>query len=147
LTTSPLMLLAHPIGGRRRTSTELVAKARSPARHGCPLPRWAAAARTTWVSPGFKRLAGVDILDVPYKGGGQALTDLLGGQVGLSLIVAGNGIKHARAGKLVALAVTSRDAQRGSARCAKFCGERLSRVRAGELVRDPGASGHARGGG
>ena len=52
-------------------------------------------------------MAGVDILDVPYKGGGQALTDLLGGQVGLSLIVAGNEIKHANAGKLVALAVTS----------------------------------------
>jgi tripartite-type tricarboxylate transporter receptor subunit TctC len=44
---------------------------------------------------------------VPYKCGGQALVDLLGGQVNLSLIVAGNGIKHARAGKLIALAVTS----------------------------------------
>ena len=52
-------------------------------------------------------MAGIDVLDVPYKGGGQALADTLGGQVDLSLIVAGNGIKHAKAGKLVALAVTS----------------------------------------
>jgi tripartite-type tricarboxylate transporter receptor subunit TctC len=55
----------------------------------------------------FKRMAGIELIDVPYKGGGQALVDLLGGQVQLSLIVAGNGIKHAKAGKLVPLAITS----------------------------------------
>ena len=52
-------------------------------------------------------MAGIDVLDVPYKGGGQALADNLAGQINLSLIVAGNGIRHAQAGKLVALAVTS----------------------------------------
>ncbi len=52
-------------------------------------------------------MAGIEMIDVPYKGGGQALVDLLGGQVNLSFVVAGNGIKQAKAGKLVALAVTS----------------------------------------
>ena len=105
LTTSPLMLLAHPSVGVSNIG-ELVAKARSQpgklsfASLGTSSPHYLGFA---W----FKRLADVDILDVPYKGGGQALTDLLGGQVSLSLIVAGNGIKHAKAGKLVALAVTS----------------------------------------
>ncbi len=105
LTTSPLMLLAHPSVGVGSIG-ELVTKARNEpgklsfASLGGSSPHHLGFA---W----FKRMAGADILDVPYKGGGQALTDLLGGQVSLSLIVAGNGIKHAKAGKLVALAVTS----------------------------------------
>lgn len=105
LTTSPLMLVAHPSAGMR-TLGDLVAQARSQpgrlsfASLGTSSPHYLG---FEW----FKRMAGIDIIDVPYKGGGQALVDLLGGQVNLSLIVAGNGIKHARAGKLVALAVTS----------------------------------------
>jgi tripartite-type tricarboxylate transporter receptor subunit TctC len=105
LTTSPLMLVAHPSTGMR-TLADAVAQARSnPGRLsfaslGSSSPHYLG---FEW----FKRMAGVDIIDVPYKGGGQALVDVLGGQVNLSLVVAGNGIKHAKAGKLVALAVTS----------------------------------------
>lgn len=105
LTSSPLLLLAHP-GTGLHTLPELVAAAKA-------APKRLAFASLGTSSPHylgfewFKRLAGIDILDVPYKGGGQALVDLLGGQVQLSLVVAGNGIKHARAGKAVALAVTS----------------------------------------
>ena len=54
----------------------------------------------------FKRMAKLDMIDVPYKGGGPALAAVMGGQVSFSLIVASNGIRQARAGKLVALAVT-----------------------------------------
>ena len=105
LTTSPLMLLAHPSTGMR-TLADVVTQARanpgrlSFASLGSSSPHYLG---FEW----FKRMAGVELIDVPYKGGGQALVDLLGGQVNLSLIVAGNGIKHARAGKLIALAVTS----------------------------------------
>ena len=63
----------------------------------------------------FKRAAGVDILHVPYKGSGPAMTDLMGGQV-LSMIetvpAAQGSIK---AGKLRALAVTSAE-RAGAAR-------------------------------
>ena len=92
LTTSPLLLLAHPAAGVR-TLRDLVALAKSqPGRLsfgslGTSSPHYLGFA---W----FRKLAAVDIVDVPYKGGGQALVDLLGGQVQLSLIVAGNGIKH-----------------------------------------------------
>jgi tripartite-type tricarboxylate transporter receptor subunit TctC len=55
----------------------------------------------------FKQLAGIRMLDVPYKGGGQVAADVMGGQVNTALIVAGNGIRLAKAGKLNALAVTS----------------------------------------
>src|SRR3546814_11124956 len=55
----------------------------------------------------FKSIAGVDVLHVPYKGSGPAMTDLMGGQV-LSMIEtvpAAQG--HVKAGKLRALAVAS----------------------------------------
>jgi tripartite-type tricarboxylate transporter receptor subunit TctC len=105
LTTSPLMLVAHP-GAGMRTLGDVVAQARAQpgrlsfASLGSSSPHYLG---FEW----FKRMAGIEMIDVPYKGGGQALVDLLGGQVNLSFVVAGNGIKQAKAGKLVALAVTS----------------------------------------
>lgn len=105
LTTSPLMLVAHP-SLEAKTVPQLVSLAKSRpgaltfASLGTSSPHYLG---FEW----FKRMAGIDIVDVPYKGGGQAIADTLGGQVNLSLVVAGNGIKQARAGKLTALAVTS----------------------------------------
>jgi tripartite-type tricarboxylate transporter receptor subunit TctC len=55
----------------------------------------------------FKTMAGVDMLHVPYRGGAQALTDLLGEQVHLMFDTMSTSIQHIRAGKLRALAVTS----------------------------------------
>jgi tripartite-type tricarboxylate transporter receptor subunit TctC len=104
VSTSPLMLVAHP-SAEARTLADVVAQARTN-------PKKLSFASLGTSSPhylGFewwKRMAGVDILDVPYKGAGPALADLLGGQVKLMFIVAANGIRQARAGKVVALAVT-----------------------------------------
>jgi tripartite-type tricarboxylate transporter receptor subunit TctC len=55
----------------------------------------------------FKRWAGVDILHVPYKGTGPAITDLIGGQVQMMFGPVVNTLPLARGGKLRALAVTS----------------------------------------
>jgi tripartite-type tricarboxylate transporter receptor subunit TctC len=55
----------------------------------------------------FKALAGVDMLHVPYKGTGQAVTDLLAGQIDLMFAPAQTVMPHVQAGKLKALAVTS----------------------------------------
>jgi tripartite-type tricarboxylate transporter receptor subunit TctC len=55
----------------------------------------------------FKSMAGVDMLHVPYRGGGPALTDLLAGQVPVMFDTLATSIEHIRAGKLRALAVTS----------------------------------------
>jgi len=55
----------------------------------------------------FKMITGVDMRDVPYRGGGPALTDLLAGQVSVMFDTLATSIEHIRAGKLRALAVTS----------------------------------------
>ena len=105
LTTSPLMLVAHP-GSNIRSIADLVAAAKATPDKlsfgslGSSSPHYLG---FEW----FKQLAGIRMIDVPYKGGGQVTTDVLGGQVSLALIVAGNGIRQARAGKLNAVAVTS----------------------------------------
>ena len=54
----------------------------------------------------FKSMAQVDMLHVPYKGTGQALTDLLAGQVDLLFAPAQTVLPHVKAGRLKALAVT-----------------------------------------
>ncbi|MGZ5660155.1 MAG: tripartite tricarboxylate transporter substrate binding protein [Usitatibacter sp.] len=55
----------------------------------------------------FKSLAGIDMLHVPYKGTGQAVTDLLAGQIDLMFAPAQTVMPHVQAGKLRAYAVTS----------------------------------------
>jgi tripartite-type tricarboxylate transporter receptor subunit TctC len=55
----------------------------------------------------FKMMTGVDIVHVPYRGSGPALTDLLGGQVQVMFDVLFASIGHIRAGKLRGLAVTT----------------------------------------
>jgi tripartite-type tricarboxylate transporter receptor subunit TctC len=55
----------------------------------------------------FKMMAGVNMVHVPYRGGGPAITDLLGGQVQVLFSVASETIEHIRAGRLHALAVTT----------------------------------------
>jgi tripartite-type tricarboxylate transporter receptor subunit TctC len=55
----------------------------------------------------FKSMAGIDMLHVPYKGTGQALTDLLAGQIDVMFAPAQTVMPHVQAGKLRALAVTS----------------------------------------
>jgi len=55
----------------------------------------------------FKMMAGVDMLHVPYRGGGPAMADLLAGQVPLMFDTFATAIEHVRAGKLRALGVTS----------------------------------------
>lgn len=55
----------------------------------------------------FKRLAGVDLVHVPYKGTGPALTDLIGGQVQMMFSNIPPALPHIAAGKLRPLGVTS----------------------------------------
>jgi tripartite-type tricarboxylate transporter receptor subunit TctC len=55
----------------------------------------------------FRSMAGIDMLHVPYRGGGPALTDLLGGQVQAYMPTLVSAIEHIRAGKFRTLAVTA----------------------------------------
>ena len=54
----------------------------------------------------FRQLAKIDIVHVPYKGGGPAMTDLLGGQVLASFASAPSALPHVKSGKIRALATT-----------------------------------------
>lgn len=55
----------------------------------------------------FKQRAGLDLLHVPYKGTGQAVTDLLSGVIQIMFAPGQTVAQHVKAGKLHALAVTS----------------------------------------
>jgi tripartite-type tricarboxylate transporter receptor subunit TctC len=55
----------------------------------------------------FKMMAGVDMVHVPYRSGGPALTDLLGGQVQIMFPTTVASIEYIRSGRLRALAVTA----------------------------------------
>ena len=63
----------------------------------------------------FKMLAGVNMVHVPYRGAGPALTDLLGGQVQVYFTPMSAAIEYIRTGKLRALAGCS-DGERIRAR-------------------------------
>jgi tripartite-type tricarboxylate transporter receptor subunit TctC len=54
----------------------------------------------------FASMAGIQLTHVPYKGSGQATTDVLGGIVPISMPGLAAMVQHVKAGKLRALAVT-----------------------------------------
>lgn len=55
----------------------------------------------------LRQQAGVDVLHVPYRGGGTVFTDLLGGQVQFAFATVPTLLEHIKGGRLRALAVTS----------------------------------------
>lgn len=57
----------------------------------------------------FKSASGLDIVHVPYKGGGQAMTDLMSGQVAVMFNVLPSALPQIKAGTVKALAVTGRE--------------------------------------
>jgi len=55
----------------------------------------------------FKQLSGTDIVHVPYKGGGPALTDVVAGQIPINFDTVGTSVQFIRDGRLKALAVSN----------------------------------------
>jgi tripartite-type tricarboxylate transporter receptor subunit TctC len=102
---APLVVVAHP-DAPFRTLPELIAQAK------------AAPGKLNFASAGtgtaqhmsaelFKAQAGIDLLHIPYKGSGPAMTDLLGGVVPLMFDSVTSALSNIRGGKLRALAVTT----------------------------------------
>jgi tripartite-type tricarboxylate transporter receptor subunit TctC len=100
----PNVIVVHP-GVPARTLQELVGLARQKP------------GQLTYASSGiggaghlagelFKQRAGIDLIHVPYKGGGPALADLLGGRVDMYPGVPSTAAPHIETGKLRALATT-----------------------------------------
>jgi tripartite-type tricarboxylate transporter receptor subunit TctC len=55
----------------------------------------------------FKKMAGIDLVSVPYKGGGPAVIDLIGGRVQMYFSTIPAALAQVQAGKLRGIAVTS----------------------------------------
>ena len=92
---------------RRRRPSQSLSPTQSPIR-----------ARSTWRRPApetgphvagelFNIMSGANMVHVPYRGGGPALNDLLGGQVQVYFAISAGAIGYISAGKLRALAVTT----------------------------------------
>lgn len=55
----------------------------------------------------LKKMAGIDMVGIPYKGGGQLITDLIGNQIQVGIAGTTPFIPHHRAGRIRILALTS----------------------------------------
>src|SRR6266850_374878 len=105
LVSVPQLIAAHP-NAPVKTLRELVAAAKE-------RPGFYAYASPGSGTPGhiaaelLKLRAGIDLVHVPYKGGGPALADTIAGQVPFLFLTAPAGLPSVRSGKLRALAVTT----------------------------------------
>jgi tripartite-type tricarboxylate transporter receptor subunit TctC len=104
IASSPFLLLVHP-SIAAKTPRELIALAKT--------------RQLTFASGGigssghlaaelFSSMAGIELTHVPYKGAGPALIDTLGGQVNMIMSSIVSGMPYAKAGRLRALAITTR---------------------------------------
>ncbi len=110
-----------PVAGLVRVANVLVVNPSVPARTVPELVAYAKAhpGKLNMASPGigtgphvvgelFKMMAGIDLVHVPYRGNGPAFTDLLSGQVDVMFPAPVGLMQYLQAGKLRALAVTTR---------------------------------------
>jgi tripartite-type tricarboxylate transporter receptor subunit TctC len=105
LSAFPNMLTVHP-GLPVKTVKELIALAK--AKPGSINYGSSGAATGTHLSAElFKYMTGIDMVHVPYKGGGPAVQALLGGQVQLNFATIVSVLPFVRAGKLRGIAVTT----------------------------------------
>jgi len=101
----PFFLVAHP--SQPGTLRELIAAAK--AKPGALAVGYGGNGSTMHLAGElFNMMAGVKLQPVPYKGSGPVSTDVLGGQVPLGVVDVPSAIAHVRAGKMRALAVTSK---------------------------------------
>jgi tripartite-type tricarboxylate transporter receptor subunit TctC len=101
----PLILVVHP-SLPVKSVKDLIALAR--ARPGQLSYASSGVGGTTHMTAEiFRMMAKVDILHVPYKGSGQAMADIVGGQVPIAFDQIVSSMPQVEAGKLRALAVTS----------------------------------------
>ena len=101
----PYLFVIHP-GVKARSIEELIALAKSqPGKLNYGSTGGGAASHLS--AELFKARAGVDIVHVPYKGIGQALPELLGGQVQMMIGPAPSLLPHVKSAKLRALGITS----------------------------------------
>ena len=104
LTRQPLVLAVHPSLGVNSLA-ELIAAAK--AKPGLGYATSGSGSGQHMVGEWLAKLAGIQLTHVPYKGGGQAITDLVGGQVQIGSLGSTPVMPHYKAGKLKIIAQTT----------------------------------------
>jgi tripartite-type tricarboxylate transporter receptor subunit TctC len=103
--SSAMILVAHP-SLPANTVKELIALAKAKP-GGINYASSGSGSTAHLSSELFKRMAGVQMVHVPYKGAGPALTDLVGGQVQTMFTGISSTLSYVKSGKLKALGVSS----------------------------------------
>ena len=101
LTRQPVVLAVHPSLGVSNVAELVAAAKRKP---GLGFATSGAGSQQHMAAEWFAKLAGIKLTHVPYKGGGQAITDLVGGQVQIGSLGSSPLIPHYKAGKLKLIA-------------------------------------------
>jgi tripartite-type tricarboxylate transporter receptor subunit TctC len=104
MATAPLLLVVNP-AVEAKTVAQLLALAK--ANPGKINYASGLANTANLAAELFKKSSGVDIVGIPYKGGGPAVVDLLGGRVQIYFSTIPAALQHIESGKLRGLAVTS----------------------------------------
>jgi len=106
VTTQPLALAVHPSLGVR-TVREFIALAKAnPGKLSFAHSGVGSGQHLTGEL--LKKVAGIDMQQVPYKGGGQAVQDLVAGQVPVGVLGSTPLIPHHKAGRITIIAFTSK---------------------------------------
>ena len=107
IASAPFVLVVNP-GVAAKDARELVALAKStPGK--LTMSSAGTGSSNHLVGEFFQEISGTRFTHVPYKGSGQALTDLMGGQVNLHFDQITSAASHIQGGKLRALMVTARE--------------------------------------
>ena len=101
----PSVILLHP-SSQVRTVPEFIAYAKQNAGK-LSMASGGTATTTHLAGELLKMMAGIDMIHVPYRGTGPAITDLLGGQVQVMFGSAPSSVQYIKTGQLRGLAVTS----------------------------------------
>jgi tripartite-type tricarboxylate transporter receptor subunit TctC len=104
LTRQPLVLAVHPSLGVSSVAELIAAAKKAP---GLGYATSGAGSGQHMVGEWLAKLAGVQLTHVPYKGGGQAITDLVAGQVKIGSLGSTPVMPHHKAGKLKIIAQTT----------------------------------------
>ena len=101
LSRQPVVLAVHPSLGVASVAELVAAAKRKP---GLGFATSGAGSQQQMAAEWFAKLAGIRLTHVPYKGGGQAIADLVGGQIQIGSLGSSPLIPHYKAGKLKLIA-------------------------------------------
>ena len=101
LARQPVVLAVHPSLGVSSVAEFVAAAKRKP---GLGFATSGAGSQQHMAAAWFAKLAGIQLTHVPYKGGGQAITDLVGGQILVGSLGSSPLIPYYKAGRLKLLA-------------------------------------------